>query len=81
MCEVLLNAGLLVEFERCSHLFDQENETADMIESLRMTLADAAFRSDDCTDALGYLNGLFTADAAYKQAQVIPPTTELHFLI
>ena len=41
-----------------------------MIEGLRMMLADAAFRNDECTKALGYLNGLFTADGAYKQAQV-----------
>lgn len=42
----------------------------DMIESLRMALADAAFQDDKCSEALEYLNGLFTADAAYKQAQV-----------
>ena len=41
-----------------------------MIESLRMMLADASFRDDAPSDALNYLNGLFTADAAYKQAQV-----------
>ena len=41
-----------------------------MIEGLRTMLADVAYKDDECTKALEYLNGLFTADGAYKQAQV-----------
>eukprot|EP00795_Rhopilema_esculentum_P016893 gene16893-8374_t len=47
-----------------------DKERSEMIESLRMMLADASFRDDAPSDALNYLNGLFTADAAYKQAQI-----------
>ena len=53
-----------------SLLSDQESDRAERIQGLRMMLADAAFRNDECSKALDYLNGLFTADGAYKQAQV-----------
>ena len=48
----------------------QDDERTELIESLRMALADAAFQDNSHDAALHYLSGLFTADSAYKEAQV-----------
>ncbi len=50
----------------------QDDERTELIENLRMTLADAAFQDNSHDAALHYLSGVFTADSAYKEAQVSP---------